>query len=1221
MALIAHYKCNDNAGNTTVLDSLGVVNGTADVNTSTITTTGKRNEGFDLTASNYFSLGTGAPFNFGDGSFSFSIWFKKSSVTTEDVLLAKRNWVLATEDGYSIGFTSATNLRVHWNSDQNYTVPSITDSQWHHLVVIFNGNAATTSVYLDNSFINTLSHTADSNQTNTNTLYVGRSNNASPILAFDGHIDDVRFYNHRLATAEIAFLYNTGSGTEVEEGGLDALVSFLSHLDGTDGSTTPTDVSTFAHTITAQAQAQIDTAQSKFGGASALFDGSNDRFDIPDNDTAFNFAAGDFTIDFWAKKAALGATTHLVGQWEGGNNKMLSTRIINTNVFDMEYRTNGGTNATATSTFTLADTNWHHYAIVRDGTILRFFVDGVARGTVSFSGITLNNASRVWHISSFSDGSQAMNGHIDEVRISKGIARWTTAFTPPTVAYFEAEVEQEQIWEIDETIEINDTSDFPNVFEINETVEINDTTSFHETVFRINETLEINDAENFITVQEAHFAAKIISINPLIFVTNANPAEIVKVDITDPENPTHEVVTLLGATFAVDVVYNSNTGFLYVACQNGIVVKVELDDLNNQELIDTGDSDAIETVGVFSDFGITYAGTENNTGEIYLIDERENIILDTDLHLLQQATTVLNTELNLILAEVMDTDLHLLQEQTVIFGTELHLLDGAVDAEVPIERLDIHVFLDNVEVSEHDVDLRNIRIDHNIDDDQMVAGLRFTRQHDNPDIDLDGNARPITNQNALRIEIKGHVEFNGKIDDLNCLYDRGTDWIEVTARGNRKDTDYRLIDLSLAGVDEDTTLYQVYVQNPQISNPFIDPKSKNPKKFKGIRVNLGDIVRQQVSRNSSFQEGKALAAQLVNNALEDGHPKQNWTYFWFVRAGLVRPEITEIQETPVNNGGNGLQNGFTKQSDFPTNQFPTFNFANFLPQYTDFLTLLSIQRYVGTSLSGLGSDLWNLLSASYKYQRIFPDDVDPGIILDEFKSNGASSFALTETPTGGWHSIEQVAINGLALEKDEYDFSGNSVIILAGTNPGDRVTVQYGVRDYFLGEAPFLTITPRNGKLITAERWEDREDGFYRVKDDANDYMEFCKQVAELEFQKLKNNNGQVLPTTTCAITLSLDAYYHYGISLLTRINVDNTIEPGVFKNNKGFPVSVKGITITSADGQLNVQLACDNQKSNKEFKDIDGRVPDENGSDYVFEGYEKKVHSKFDMAKKVETE
>jgi len=75
-------------------------------------------------------------------------------------------------------------------------------------------------------------------------------------------------------------------------------VSLLLHGDGANGSTTIVDSSTSPKTVTAVGNAQISTAQSKFGGASLAFDGAGDYLTIPD-DSSFDFGFNDFTIEGW----------------------------------------------------------------------------------------------------------------------------------------------------------------------------------------------------------------------------------------------------------------------------------------------------------------------------------------------------------------------------------------------------------------------------------------------------------------------------------------------------------------------------------------------------------------------------------------------------------------------------------------------------------------------------------------------------------------------------------------------------------------------------------------------------------------------------------------------------------------------------------------------------------------------------------------------------------
>ena len=214
----------------------------------------------------------------------------------------------------------------------------------------------------------------------------------------------------------------------------------LLHMNGADASTTFTDENTAgsAHTWTARGNAQVDTADSKFGGASALFDGTGDYIDTPDH-ADFNLGAGDFTIDFWFKiNAAAGTYIGLCGQSDStptasGSSFYIqrenTTGIIQT--FWFVGAASASINTLAGYTNTL-NPGWHHFAFVRDGSNCRVFVDGVHQGSAAAGG-TINNSAAKFGIGSLGDYVAApMNGWIDEFRLSS-FARWTgtSTFTVP----------------------------------------------------------------------------------------------------------------------------------------------------------------------------------------------------------------------------------------------------------------------------------------------------------------------------------------------------------------------------------------------------------------------------------------------------------------------------------------------------------------------------------------------------------------------------------------------------------------------------------------------------------------------------------------------------------------------------------------------------------------------------------------------------------------------
>jgi len=218
---------------------------------------------------------------------------------------------------------------------------------------------------------------------------------------------------------------------------LDANVSAMLHMDGADASTTFTDET--GKTWTANGNAQIDTAQQKFGTASGLFDGTGDYIDTPDH-ADFDIGSGDFTIDFWVRRNAVGLH-RICGQ---GDNLATATTISWAMYFNAGTNTlTGGFNvvavtkaATSTGTVT-ADGIWHHIAMVRYGNTMTLYIDGTADGTVDVTGATANNSAYKPTIGRLGElAGQNYNGWIDEFRFSKGIARWTANFTPPTKAYY-----------------------------------------------------------------------------------------------------------------------------------------------------------------------------------------------------------------------------------------------------------------------------------------------------------------------------------------------------------------------------------------------------------------------------------------------------------------------------------------------------------------------------------------------------------------------------------------------------------------------------------------------------------------------------------------------------------------------------------------------------------------------------------------------------------------
>lgn len=219
-------------------------------------------------------------------------------------------------------------------------------------------------------------------------------------------------------------------------------VSLLLHMDGTNGSTTFADNSVNTFTVTAGGNAQISTTQSKFGGASTVFDGSGDGLSIGQT-TAFGFGTSAFTVEafiFPTVNAAAGGTTI----FDFRNSPLapepwtIYTQNTGAGNFAAMYHSIGATYVEwGGAGQYLALNQWHHIALVSDGTTFKLFVNGV-QFTVSAGGAAVQNlgTSKACRIGIANNGvASPYTGYIDEVRITKGVARYSANFTPPTAAF------------------------------------------------------------------------------------------------------------------------------------------------------------------------------------------------------------------------------------------------------------------------------------------------------------------------------------------------------------------------------------------------------------------------------------------------------------------------------------------------------------------------------------------------------------------------------------------------------------------------------------------------------------------------------------------------------------------------------------------------------------------------------------------------------------------
>lgn len=241
----------------------------------------------------------------------------------------------------------------------------------------------------------------------------------SSIVVVEGGLDtsDATAYAQNLLNGYTAYARGskiTGSYIDTK----DRATKILLHMDGEIDSTSFVD--DMGRPIANTGNVKISSALSKFGKA-AYFSGS--AYLSVSTDWALNAATDkDFTIDLWA----------YVNSWSAGTGFILVLAAGGIQIGRQESTSNWGiarnTQAwilTTNSLFSIGA--WHHIAVTRASGTLRLFLDGVV--------VASSSASNNFVDTGLVRVGANLNGYIDELRVVKGIAKWTADFTPPTVPY------------------------------------------------------------------------------------------------------------------------------------------------------------------------------------------------------------------------------------------------------------------------------------------------------------------------------------------------------------------------------------------------------------------------------------------------------------------------------------------------------------------------------------------------------------------------------------------------------------------------------------------------------------------------------------------------------------------------------------------------------------------------------------------------------------------
>ena len=372
-----------------------------------------------------------------DGPFTVEFFFYITTAQSQKTLYV-HNENNSTYSGLLFWITSAGNFNGYaaennsWNIFTTKTfASSVTTGTWHHVAITYDGTTYRGYYDGDRKWEVTNSTTIPTGGDH----YIFSRNDGGQYQPATGQVymDDFRITKGKALYTDSTYTVPTSALGIQQEDPVSLYLPFDSDVN---------DDSSHSHTVTASGSATISSTQSKFGGNSLSLNGTSQYLTVPNNDV-FDFGSEDFTIEMWiymtsnagssagdrhglvARRAADGNRSFHVGiQLDGGQQKLQFSH------------TTGGSGGSQTNYDTDIQLNtWTHVAIVRSGPKVYAFVDGVKNGSehnISTNRIYAGTSDLT--IGYRAESSQYFPGYIDDLRISKGVARYTKSFVPPSQA-------------------------------------------------------------------------------------------------------------------------------------------------------------------------------------------------------------------------------------------------------------------------------------------------------------------------------------------------------------------------------------------------------------------------------------------------------------------------------------------------------------------------------------------------------------------------------------------------------------------------------------------------------------------------------------------------------------------------------------------------------------------------------------------------------------------
>ncbi len=402
----------------------------ASTNNFTVTRNGNTTQGTfsPFTAAAPYSAATKGGSGYFDGTGDYLSW----SGTTLSGDFTVECWVYKTAvdaSGYTVVFSSSSvnnqlaidvttagsiALAINGSTIIAASGTAVTLNAWHHLAWVREGTTC-------RAYVNGVQQGTGTSSASLNLSLIGQFQSGG--YEMNGYISSVRILS---GTCQ----YPGGTTFTVPTSPLTAITNTQLLLSFTNAGIIDNAMLNVLETV---GNAQISTAQSRFGGSSMLFDETGDYLTVPPSPN-MSLGTGDFTIECWVRFAV-----STVGNGQGVfqlSNGYLNSAVrgpgLGAETGTGEWTIYHGTTFTQSTGNVPATNTWYHTAVVRSSGTTKLYVNGTSIISVAD---TTNYTDQYFVIGGWYSTGFLLNGYIDDFRITKGVARYTANFTPPAAAF------------------------------------------------------------------------------------------------------------------------------------------------------------------------------------------------------------------------------------------------------------------------------------------------------------------------------------------------------------------------------------------------------------------------------------------------------------------------------------------------------------------------------------------------------------------------------------------------------------------------------------------------------------------------------------------------------------------------------------------------------------------------------------------------------------------